>query len=335
MIKPAGVILPSLFEELSVNHRLPSGPRVIPYGPLPPVGSYTSFTEFAALYVAACAVMRTHDDLRRLIRETVEDAAAAGAVWVETAVRPALHRGKFGGDADVLETLVDEAKTAGAARGVGVGVLMTVDRTAPLAIAFEEAELAVAYRDAGVVSFGLANDEVGHPPELFAEPFAVAREAGLLSCPHAGELEGPASIIGALDALGADRIQHGIRCVEDAELVTRLVDGGTCLDVCPTSNACLKVVPSIDDHPLPQLLAAGVRCSLNADDPLFFEAGLLDEYELCRTRLGLSDETLAGIARTSIDASGAPDTLKASAGAAIDAWLAAPSPVSGTAGGRP
>ena len=290
--------------------------------PLPPVGSYTSFTEFVDLYVAACSVLQTHDDLRRLMREAVEDAAAAGAVWLEPAIRPALHRGKFGGDADVLETYLDEARTSGAALGVGVGTLLTVDRTAPMAIAFEEAELAAAYAGHGVVSLGLANDEVGHPPEPFAEPFAIARAAGLLSCPHAGELEGPDSIIGSLDALGADRIQHGIRCVEDADLVRRLADAGTCLDVCPTSNACLKVVPSIEEHPLPTLLAAGIRCSLNADDPLFFGAGLLDEYELCRVRLGLSDEALAGIARSSIDASGAPESLKASTRAGIDAWLA-------------
>jgi adenosine deaminase len=289
------------------------------YGiPLPPVGSYTSFTEFALLYEAACEVMRTHDDLRRLMRESVEDAAAAGAVWLEAGVRPTLHRGKFGGDADVLETLLEEGRNSGGALGVGVGVLMTVDRTAPLAIAFEEAELAVAYRDEGVVSFGLANDEVGHPPEGFAEPFAMAREAGLLSWPHPGGLDSP-----ALDALGADRIQHGIRCVEDPALVERLAAAGTCLDVCPTSNAYLKVVPSIEEHPLPRLLEAGIRCSLNADDPLFFGGvGLLEEYQLGRERLGLSDEQLASIARASIDASGAPAALKTSADAGVDAWLA-------------
>jgi adenosine deaminase len=295
------------------------------YGiPLPPVGSYTSFTEFAALYEAACAVLRTHDDLRRLAREAVEDAAESGAVWLEMAVRPTIHRGKFGGDADVLETLLDEAVSVGSGLGVGVGALMTVDRTQSLAIAFEEAELAIAYAGAGVVSFGLANDEVGHPPDDFAEPFAMTREAGLLSCPHAGELEGPESVWGAIDALGADRIQHGIRCLEDPALVQRLADTGVCLDVCPTSNACLKVVPSIEEHPLPVLLEAGIRCSLNGDDPLFFDASLLDEYELCRTRLGLSDEHLAGIARASIEASGAPASLKVSSVAAVEAWLSSP-----------
>ncbi|GAC1313995.1 MAG: adenosine deaminase [Acidimicrobiales bacterium] len=288
---------------------------------LPPVSSYTSFTEFSALYQASCAVLRTHDDLRRLVREAVEDAAAAGAVWLEMAVRPAVHRGKFGGDADVLEAFLDEARVAGGELGVGVGALMTVDRTEPIATAFEEADLAVTYADDGVVSFGLANDEVGHPPEDFAEPFAVARDAGLLSCPHAGELDGPASVWGALDALGADRIQHGVRAVEDPALLARLAADGVCLDVCPTSNVCLGIAPSLEEHPLPRLLDAGIRCSLNADDPLFFGADLLEEYELCRTRMGLSDDQLAAIARSSIDASGAPADLKRRAGEGINAWL--------------
>ncbi|MHB8467190.1 MAG: adenosine deaminase [Acidimicrobiales bacterium] len=288
---------------------------------VPKVGSYTSFTEFALLYQAACEVLQTHDDLRRLVREIVEDAAASGVVWLELAIRPPIHRGKFGGDADVLETVLDEARTVGDRLGVAVGTLMTADRTQPLAIAFEEAELAAAYAGDGVVSFGLANDEVGHPPEEFAEPFAIARDAGLLSCPHAGELEGPASVWGALDALGADRIQHGVRAMEDPALLERLAADGTCLDVCPTSNACLGIVPSIEAHPLPRLLDAGIRCSLNGDDPLFFGASLVEEYELCRDRLGLSDEQLAAIAHASLDASGAPAELKASAGQDIDAWL--------------
>jgi len=299
--------------------------RATHYGiPLPPVGTYTSFTEFAQLYEAACAVLRTHDDLRRLVREAVEDAAASGAIWLEMAVRPSIHRGKFAGDADVLETFLDEGRSAGRDLGVGVGALMTVDRTLPVELALEEVEIAVTFAGRGVVSFGLANDEVGHPPEDFAEPFAVAREAGLLSCPHAGELEGPASVWGALDVLRADRVQHGIRAVEDPALVERLAADGICLDVCPTSNACLKVVPSIEEHPLPQLLDAGIRCSLNGDDPLFFGASLLEEYELCRARLGLSDEQLAFIARCSIEASGAPESLKADGAKGIDAWLATP-----------
>jgi len=128
-------------------------------------------------------------------------------------------------------------------------------------------------------------------------------------------------VIGALDALHADRIQHGVRSIEDPELVKRLADEGICLDVCPSSNVLLSVVPSIEDHPLPALLAAGVRCSLNADDPLLFGPGLLEEYELCRTVLDLDDEQLAAVARASIEASGASDDLQATAVAGVAAWL--------------
>ena len=309
-----GAMRPETLVELAARYAVP----------LPPVGDYDSFTEFSAIYEAVCAVLRTHDDLRRLVREAVEDAVVSGATWLEMGVRPTLHRGKFKGDAEVLEVLLDEGRSAGAALGVGVGALMTVDRTQPLAIAMEEATLAAAYADKGVVSFGLANDEYGHPPDAFVEPFAMTREAGLLSCPHAGELDGPNSVWQALDTLGADRIQHGVRAIEDPDLLRRLADDGTCLDVCPTSNVCLKVVPSIEDHPLPRLLEAGIRCSLNGDDPLFFGANLLQEYQLSRDKLGLSDEQLASVARTSIDASGAPTALKASAAVAIDTWLSRP-----------
>jgi adenosine deaminase len=295
------------------------------YGiPLPPVGSYRSFTEFAQLYEAACAVLRTHDDLRRLVRESVEDAARSGAVWLEMGVRPTLHLSKFASEAEILETFIDEGRVAGRQLGVEVGVLMTIDRTEPVAIAMREAQVASAFAGRGVVSLGLANDEVGHPPGPFAEPFRIARDAGLLSCPHAGELEGPASMWEALDALAADRLQHGVRCLEDPRLVERLADQGVCLDVCPTSNFCLGVTPTVEEHPLPSLLAAGLRCSLNADDPLFFGADLIDEYVLAREKLQLSDEQLAEIARSSIQCSGASDSFKRTWSQAVDAWLANP-----------
>jgi adenosine deaminase len=185
------------------------------------------------------------------------------------------------------------------------------------------ARFAAAHTD-HVVSFGLHNDEVGHPPQDFVEPFRVARDAGLLSTPHAGELESGQFVADSVDLLGASRIGHGVRSVEVPGLVERLAEEGVCLDVCPTSNMMLSVVPSLADHPLPALLDAGVRCSLNADDPLLFGPGLLEEYELVRRDMGFDDERLAAIARSSIDCSGAPDELKRSALAGIDAWLATP-----------
>jgi len=289
---------------------------------LPPVDVIGSFTEFSQVYDAVCAVLRSDNDLRRLVREVVEDAAIAGAIWLEVAVRPRLHGAKFGGgDREVLEILLDEARSAGEDFGIGVGLLMTVDRTQPLEVAWDEAALAAGYGEKGVVSFGLANDEEGHPPDPFVGPFDMARGAGLLSCPHAGELDGPRSVWSALDLLGADRVQHGIRAIEDPLLITRLASEGICLDVCPTSNVLLKVVSTLAEHPLPLLLEAGVPCSLNADDPLFFGSNLLDEYELSREELGLSDKQLAEIAKASIESSAAPTALKTSACDGVTTWL--------------
>ena len=111
-----------------------------------------------------------------------------------------------------------------------------------------------------MVAFGLANDEAPWPPEPFADAFAIAREAGLLATPHAGELAGPESVRGALDALGAQRIQHGVRAAEDPALVERLAPArSSACDVCPTSNVLLSVVADLASHPLPALLDAGVR----------------------------------------------------------------------------
>lgn len=289
--------------------------------PVPEVHGYGSFTAFADTYLAACAVLRTPEDFARLVHEVVEDSALDGAVWVEPSFYAPHHRDRFGADEDIIDMVLDAAASAAERLDVGVGVMIAADRTVDPAVAVDQARIAVARRDHGVVSFGLANDETLGAPEIFAEAFAVAKGAGLLSAPHAGELVGPESVRGALDTLAPDRLQHGVRAVEDPELVKRLADSEICLDVCPTSNLLLSVYPSAAEHPLPRLLDAGIRCSLNGDDPLLFGPGLLDEYALARTEMRLDDVALASVARASIDASGAPPALKASALRAIDGWL--------------
>ncbi|MCW2523268.1 MAG: adenosine deaminase [Frankiales bacterium] len=291
------------------------------YGvPVPPIRGFGSFTAFADQYEAATHVLRTESDLRRLTREVVEDAAAAGAVWIEPQLYPARYVDTLGGVGEASDIEIDEGRAVGARLGVGFGLMITADRTGEVAESEELARLAATRSESGVVSFGLANDEVGHPPELFEKAFRIATEAGLISAPHAGELVGPESIRGALDTLHASRIAHGVRAVEDPELVARLVAEEICLDVCPTSNLLLSVVPSLAVHPLKQLVEAGVRCTLNGDDPLLFGPGLLEEYVLARDVLGLSDEQLAFIARCSIEDSGAPEELVADAVARIDQW---------------
>jgi adenosine deaminase len=303
---------PGTLAELAAEHGVP----------VPEIGAFGDFSAFEATYEAATGVLRREQDMRRLLWELVEDARADGAWYVEPALYAPAHRERFGSDEEVVELVIDGLRIAGAELGVGVGLMIAGDRMCDPAECEAQARIAAQHAGQGVVSFGLASDERGNPPEPFAEAFRIARGAGLISAPHAGELAGPESIEGALEALGADRVQHGVRAIESAELLRELAERGTCLDVCPTSNAALGVYPRAAEHPLPDLLAAGVRCSLNADDPLLFGCGLLEEYELCRAEMALDDADMAAIAAASLEASGAPSELVEQGLAAIREWLA-------------
>lgn len=289
---------------------------------VPPIRGFGSFPEFSGMYVAACAVLREEADLRRVVDEVVEDAALAGAHWVEPSFYAPHHRARFGRDEDIVELVLDALADSAARHGIAAGLMLAADRTTDPGEAIDQARLAARFADRGIVAFGLANDEAPWPPEPFAAAFAIAKDAGLLSTPHAGELAGPASVRGALDALGADRIQHGVRALEDPDLVARLADEGICCDVCPTSNVLLSVTPTVEASALGPLLDAGVRCSVNADDPLLFGPGLLEEYQLCRDELGFDDERMAEIARHSLECSGAPDDVARAALDAVEEWLA-------------
>lgn len=289
---------------------------------VPSTSGYGDFTAFSSMYIAACGVLRRPEDLARVVHEVVQDAANDGAVWVEPSLEPHVHVPTFGSVEAVLDIVVSAGEDASRTTGIGVGFMVAADRTADPADAMEAARAAVKYAGRGVVSFGLDNDEVLGPPEWFADAFAISTEGGLLSTPHAGELVGPESVIGALVTLRANRILHGIRAIEDPALVERLSFGNVCLDVCPTSNILLAVAESYDGHPLGALLDAGVPCSVNADDSLLFGSSLLDEYQLCRDVFGFDDERMASIAMASVMASGAPAESKAASAAAIARWAA-------------
>src|SRR5262249_8728575 len=153
--------------------------------------------------------------------------------------------------------------------------------------ALETARYAVKYREHGVVGLGLGGRETGFPPEPFAPAFRIAKDGGLGSVPHAGETEGRASIRGALDALGADRLRHGIRAADDPVLLDELASRGVVCDVCPVSNLRTRAVGTIATHPLPVMREAGVLCSISTDDPAMFDTDLSREYAVA-AELGLS-----------------------------------------------
>jgi adenosine deaminase len=165
------------------------------------------------------------------------------------------------------------------------------------------ADWAISGMKDGVVGFGVGGAEVGNPPELFAEAFDRARAAGLASLPHAGETEGPASIWGALRTLQANRIGHGVRCLEDPELVAYLRQRQIPLDVSPTSNVCLKVAPTMADHPLPRLLDEGLFVTINSDDPPMFNTTLTDEYLAIAETFGFGVEMIEKLVLNGVHAS--------------------------------
>ncbi|GAA2077756.1 adenosine deaminase [Microbacterium hatanonis] len=287
----------------------------------PPTRGYDDFTGFVEMYGGVASVIGDETRLARLVDEAMADAADDGAVYVEFGVSPHAYVDLFGSIGTALDRHAELTAEAGARHGVAVGLMVTVDRTLGHDLAVEVARAAASRAGTGVVSLGLANEERGFPARDFAEPFAIAKAAGLQSTPHAGELVGPESVWEALDALHADRILHGVRSIEDPRLITVLAERGIPLDVCPTSNLLLHVVSDLAQHPLPSLLAAGVRCSINADDPVLFGPGILEDYDIARREVGLTDEQLAACAWTSIETTLAPDDVKKKAKDGIDAWI--------------
>src|SRR4051812_37104298 len=250
---------------------------------------FRDFDHFIELWIMTTHAIRTEVDFREVVVDYAHEAAAHGAVYVEGIFTPA-ERVMTGACWDEVFTgFCDGVDAAEAETGVVVRLTPDIPRGFPLEAGIETAHYAVKYADRGVVGVGLGGLEAQHPPEPYAEAFRIAKDAGLGSVPHAGEVAGPVSIRGALDALGADRLRHGIRAVEDADLLAELAERRIVCDVCPVSNVRTRAVPSLAEHPLPHLLAAGVPCSISTDDPAMFATDLGADYAAAAA-LGLSAE---------------------------------------------
>jgi aminodeoxyfutalosine deaminase len=248
---------------------------------------FTDLAHFIDIWFLVTAALQTADDFRQITVDYAEEAARHGAVYIEGIFAPTVPA-RNGVELDVMfEGYCDGVQEAGERLGVEVRLTPDLNRTSPPEEAADIVRRAIACRDRGVVGIGLGGVESQAPPEQFADAFRLAREGGLGSVPHAGEVVGPSSIWGALDVLHADRIRHGIRAVEDPVLMRELADRGTVLDVCPTANVRVGAVRSYDEHPLPEMVAAGLRCSLSTDDPAMFGTDLTSEYAEASAR-GLS-----------------------------------------------
>jgi adenosine deaminase len=276
---------------------------------------------FQRLYDIARSVLRSEADVRRLVLEAAQDDAAEGSGWLELQVDPTGYATRFGGITAFTDLVLDAARSASVATGVGVAIVVAANRTRHPLDARTLARLAAQYAGRGVVGFGLSNDERRGDVHAFAPAFRIAMAAGLLSVPHGGELRGPVSVRACLDHLRARRLGHGIRATEDPRLLQRIADSGVALEVCPTSNIGLGVYPELSAVPLRQLVAAGSRVALGADDPLLFGFRLVDQYQIARSVHGFADNQLADLARSSIECSAAPAQVRRRLLAGIDHWL--------------
>jgi aminodeoxyfutalosine deaminase len=251
--------------------------------------SYRDFLHFLELWSLTTCALQTERDFRQVVLDYAVEAAAHGAVYLEGIFSPA-ERVVTGASWDeVFSGFCDGAAAALEQTGVDVRLTCDVPRHLGVELALETADYCVKYRDRGVVGLGLGGPEAGFPPEPFAAAFRRAREGGIGSVPHAGEVVGPESVRGALGTLGADRIRHGIRAAEDPGLLSELAERGIVCDVCPISNLRTGAVSSLASHPLPQMLAAGVRCSISTDDPAMFGTDLATDYAAAE-RLGCSSK---------------------------------------------
>jgi adenosine deaminase len=314
-----GTLEPEMMFELALRN----GIR-LPYTSVDAVKAAYEFRDlqsFLDIYYQGAAVLVTDDDFHDLMAAYLERADSDGVRRAEVFFDPQTHTARGIGFPVFMAGFSRAIAEAEDRWGMTVGLILCFLRHLPAREALATWEASAPFRD-HLLGVGLDSSEVGNPPELFADVFRAAREAGVHVVAHAGE-EGPAAyVMGALDALGAERIDHGVRSVDDPNVVERLARERIPLTMCPLSNVKLKVFDRIDGHNLKRLLDLGVLVTVNSDDPAYFGGYLLDNYLALADGLGLGDGDLALLARNSIEASFLPADAKASLLEELDAIAA-------------
>jgi adenosine deaminase len=297
-----GSASPRIVAELAARHQ---GATPVPADPelLADYFVFTDFAHFIEVYLSVVDLIRDPEDIWTLTYEIARELAGQSVRYAELTLTPysSVVRG-IPAEA-YCDAVEDARRRAEADHGVQLRWCFDIPGEAGVPSADVTLDVALTQRPEGLVSFGLGGPEIGVPRPQFAPHFAQARAAGLHSVPHAGESTGPETIWDALNHLGAERIGHGIAAAQDPRLMEHLRETGTVLEVCPTSNVRTRSVPSLADHPLAALVAAGVPVTINSDDPPMFSTTLNAEYAIAAELLGLDERGVADLAVAAVDAS--------------------------------
>lgn len=270
---------------------------------------FSNLQSFLDIYYQGAAVLQTPQDFHDLTIAYFDRAAADGVRHAEIFFDPQAHTERGVGFEVFMEGLRSAMTEARSRHGISSDLILCFLRHLGGEEAVATMHAAEEHLD-GVVAVGLDSSEMGFPPQLFEKAFVMARDLGLRSVAHAGE-EGPPSYVwGALDILGAERIDHGVRSLEDEDLVGRLRDQRIPLTVCPLSNVALNIVEDLTEHPLPKMLDGGLVVSVNSDDPAYFGGYVGDNYRALAD-VGFDPAQLAVLASNSITSSFLDDESKA------------------------
>ncbi|WP_370415122.1 adenosine deaminase [Streptomyces fradiae] len=320
-----GSASPRIVAELAARHpdsKVPTDPEA-----LTDYFTFTDFAHFIEVYLSVVDLVRTPEDVRLLTFEVARDMARQNIRYAELTITP-YSSTRRGIDERAFMAAIEDARLA-AEKELGVVLRWCFDipGEAGLEAAEETARLAVELRPEGLVSFGLGGPEIGVPRPQFKPYFDRARAAGLRSVPHAGETTGPETVWDAINELGAERIGHGTSSVQDPELLKYLAEHRIALEVCPTSNIATRAVERLEDHPVKQMVEAGVLVTINSDDPPMFGSDLNNEYAVAARLLGLDERGLAALAKNAVEASFLDEAGKARLTEEIDTyterWLSA------------
>ncbi|MFF6776373.1 adenosine deaminase [Streptomyces sp. NPDC012637] len=320
-----GSASPRIVAELAARHpdsKVPTDPDA-----LADYFTFTDFAHFIEVYLSVVDLVRTPEDVRLLTYEVARDMARQNIRYAELTITPYSSTRRGIDERAFMAAIEDARKAAEAELGVVLRWCFDIPGEAGLEAAEETARLAVELRPEGLVSFGLGGPEIGVPRPQFKPYFDRARAAGLRSVPHAGETTGPETVWDALNELGAERIGHGTSSVQDPVLLEHLAEHRIALEVCPTSNIATRAVERMEDHPIRQMVDAGVLVTINSDDPPMFGTDLNNEYAVAARLLDLDERGLAALAKNAVEASFLDEAGKARLVEEIDTyteqWLSA------------